>query len=381
MTDLSKLNVSLTKHGAHKLAILLDEFPADQILKKLWGSSTGDVQIDEAQAKKNLSVGRDGEIPIFWAEAKKQGKQTIDALVLLSIIFSHYELIRAMSNGQTGPFKGRINRSKTGLGGKAYTNFSHTLDQLGYSPRHSIQYVEYNLKKLFKIPGLHQLAREMLVSKLTRAGWDRKNSLEDETAKLQLHKALAISEDQFRNWLLTGQLDGSSELTDEDHEFFTSAPEVAAIKPFTFSAGHNEKTEGTVPVAASKKKITATLLHNQIQNQMYLYLVNLYGKKNVGTEVDTGFGTSIDVVRQTDDGQHHFYEIKTADTVKASIRQAIPQLLEYAFWPDAENAVKLTIVSPLPITDEAKIYLKKLRTKFKLPLHYQQFDLDKNELI
>ncbi len=41
MTDLNKLAVSLTKHGAHKIAILLRHFDAKHILENLEGSIPG----------------------------------------------------------------------------------------------------------------------------------------------------------------------------------------------------------------------------------------------------------------------------------------------------------------------------------------------------
>ncbi|MFO3796718.1 MAG: hypothetical protein ACK8QZ_05450, partial [Anaerolineales bacterium] len=104
------------------------------------------------------------------------------------------------------------------------------------------------------------------------------------------------------------------------------------------------------------------------------------GSQSVGTEVSTGNGTAIDLVTQHDDVTS-FFEIKTGSSVRASIRQAIPQLLEYAYWPSDRRADRLVIVSHLPITKTAERYLEFLRQEFDLPLTYQQFDLTKNGLI
>jgi hypothetical protein len=95
--------------------------------------------------------------------------------------------------------------------------------------------------------------------------------------------------------------------------------------------------------------------------------------------VDTGSGTSIDVATQVN-GQITFYEIKTGASVRASIRQALPQLLEYAYWPQERRASELIIVSHLPVTDAADRYLKFLRAEFDLPLAYKQFDLKAKKL-
>ncbi len=72
MTDLSRLNVSLTKHGAHKIAELLKKYDKDVVLKHLWGSEPG-IKIEAAQAKKTLSANSKGEVPEIWNKAKLRG--------------------------------------------------------------------------------------------------------------------------------------------------------------------------------------------------------------------------------------------------------------------------------------------------------------------
>src|SRR5690606_36532617 len=144
-------------------------------------------------------------------------------------------------------------------------------------------------------------------------------------------------------------------------------------KKFKFVPGHNPKKTGRIRISAGKGDKQAELLHNEIQSQLFDYLVANYGHENVGTELDTGRGTAIDVVVKKGEA-FRYYEIKTADTVKACIRQAIPQLLEYAYWNGDANAVeKLIIVSPHPITEEAEVYLSFLREQFGLPIRYLRF--------
>jgi hypothetical protein len=179
MTDLRRLDVSLTKHGAHKVATLLKTYEKDKILKKLSGSVPG-INIELAQAKKTLAASNAGVVPELWTEAKQRGGETVDALVLIAIIFSHHQLIRAMqrsSNKQ--PFAGRIKRGKD-IDGKAFTNFAHIIEELGFSTEHSATHVDYDLHKLFQITGLNELVAELLAMKLQSAGWDRKNSIVDE---------------------------------------------------------------------------------------------------------------------------------------------------------------------------------------------------------
>jgi len=372
MTDLRKLNVSLTKHGAHKIAALLKKYDKDEVLKHLWDSEPG-INIELAQAKKTLSATRDNKVPGVWREAQLRGGATIDALVLLAITFSHHKLIDAMKGGAgKRPFSGTIKRGKY-IDGKAYTNFACIIEELGYSTEHSSKRVNYDLHRLFQINGLNNLVTQLLTLKLETAGWDKRNALIDEAVDLGFHRVFSISEGEFRSWLTSGVIKGDSEETSEDSSFFFNADDRPAHLPFVFHPGHNQRKTGSVKIAPSKNESIATLLHNEIQNALFADLVKQYGANHVGTENDTGQGTSIDIVVKTDKFCW-FYEIKTAASVRACIRQALPQLLEYAYWHgNDDKADRLIIVSPHPITDEAETYLNFLRKKFNLEIYYQQY--------
>lgn len=374
MTDLRKLNVSLTKHGAHKIAALLKKFDKDEVLKHLSGSEPG-INIESAQAKKTLSVTGRNKVPDLWREAQLRGGETIDALALLAITFSHYKLIDAMKAGAgKRPFLGTVKRGKH-IDGKAYTNFACIIEELGYSTEHSPTRVNYDLHKLFQINGLNNLVAQLLTLKLELAGWDKRNALIDEAVDLGFHRVFSIGESQFRSWLASGAIKGGFEETSEDSSFFFDADDRPSHLPFVFRPGHNQRKTGSVKITPSRIESIATLLHNEIQNALFADLVKQYGAKYVGTENATGQGTSIDIVVKTDKFCW-FYEIKTAASVRACIRQALPQLLEYAYWHgNDDKADRLIIVSPHPITSEAETYLNFLRTKFNMEIYYQQYRL------
>lgn len=379
MTNINKLTTSLTKHGAHKIALLLKKFDKDEILNHLT-KSVPSVNIETVQARKNLSCNKDNTVPDLWNEAKECGDNAINGLVLIAIIFSHYRLIHAMDISATDEvFTGRINRGDY-LDGKEFTNFAHTLDELGYGTEHTKDYIGYNLEKLFHIDNLNILATKLLTLKLDKAGWDHSNSFIDEINNNEFHKVFSITENQLTNWLQTGRLDDSAEEVNiiEDFDFFTEATDNTVSKPFGFTQGHNFRKTGTVSVSGKDTGHSMNLIHNEIQNQLYQKLVQDYGEECVGTEVKTGQGTSIDLVVKTDDFSW-FYEIKTANSVKGCIRQAIPQLLEYAYWQlDESLADRLIIVSQHPITQEADNYLNLLQQKFDLPIFYEQFEMGDN---
>jgi len=84
-------------------------------------------------------------------KCERKGTEAINGLVLISIIFSHHDLISAMKRGATAGYSGQIRRGDV-LNGKAYTNFAHILEELGYSTKHTQNYVDFDLGRLFKFP-------------------------------------------------------------------------------------------------------------------------------------------------------------------------------------------------------------------------------------
>jgi hypothetical protein len=376
MTDLQRLKVSLTKHNAHKVARLLKDYPASQVFGKL-----GEVNAEPAQARKNLSTLPHDALPPVWAKVQNLGSDAIDAMVLIAIIFSHRDLISGMSaaTNRRG-FSGRIERNNQ-LKDKAYTNFVRIVDQLGHATKIDKAGITFNLKGMFQIPGLGPLARELLALKLAEAKWDGANAVSEESVRLGFHRVFGVSGEELKAWLDVGAQPkaASSTLSPQDEEFFQDADDGAVTKAFEFKAGHTERDVEPQTRAASVKS-TARRLHNQIQNELFKHLVEKLGEKYVGTELDTGTGTAVDLATQRK-GKITFYEIKTAPSVRACIRQALPQLLEYSFWPEEKRADELVIVSVHAKTGAADKYIKHLRKEFNLPLSYKQFDLTTGKLV
>jgi hypothetical protein len=67
------------------------------------------------------------------------------------------------------------------------------------------------------------------------------------------------------------------------------------------------------------------------------------------------------------------YEIKTSDSPRACLREAIGQLLEYAYWPGGmqKKARRLVVVGKMPIDSNTKQYLNRLKQQFSLPIEYR----------
>ena len=147
---------------------------------------------------------------------------------------------------------------------------------------------------------------------------------------------------------------------------------------FIFTPGGvRKKGKATVTYREQVKEID--LVHNQIQEVVYGLLAKAHGKGSVSCELSTGHGTKIDIAVKVADS-HIFYELKTANTAKECIREALSQLLEYAYYPSNERASKLVVVAPVSLSQDSKSYLDKLRKLFNIPIFYQHFDIERNRL-
>lgn len=367
MTDLSRLKVSLTRQGAHKVAELIKAFPRHEILGNLDGTYR-EIRITESQTRKNLSIPEAGEIPKIWDDVRQLGEREIENLVLLAIIFSHHQLIEAFRHSASDPMRGRISRAQF-KNEKAFTNLKHILDVLGFARVVDYAYVQYDLRRLFENRQLAQLVQQLFRLKLGEAGWDGIGDIVSECIDLGFHEALGLPKKQFSEWLAGEKVDPySAELAEEER----------IPRSFEFRSGHSPRSESPRAYRQRQERQIASE-HNNLQTQVYEHLVDQFGEENVGTENPSGPGSVDLVVRQ--ESVFTFYEIKTYSSIRRCIREAIGQLMEYAYWPGNDYARRLVIVSKNPPSDATKTYFQHLRSTFAIPLFYQQFSEVRQELL
>ena len=365
-TDLNKLRVSLTKHGAHKVAYLVNKFDKDDILNHVSGDYNS-INIDYAQARKILSANQDGIAPELWNQLKQYGEEDIFDIVFISNVFSHIDLINTMIKGIEDNCV--IKRGSV-IDGKAFTNFAHTIDQFVYSIEHTPDFISFDISRIFYKFYLSKFIFEILNIKLTEAGWDKKNNLIEECQDLGLNNVFGLSSDDFQTWLQGNIVADETKLnkTKAKRDF---------KKGIKFRKGHHTKFEGKIKIKSFDNH-SATLLHNQMQNKVFEILSNKFPNDEIGTEVPSNIG-SIDIVKKRENNLI-FYEIKTTNNVKTNIRLALSQLLEYAYWNKIEGIEELIIVAPSQPTSEAIVYLEILRNKFNIPIYYQYFNVKKSIL-
>ncbi|WP_426491286.1 hypothetical protein [Hymenobacter sp. 102] len=137
-----------------------------------------------------------------------------------------------------------------------------------------------------------------------------------------------------------------------------------------------EKRKATRQRQTQGKQIELAGLHDKVQDQLFTWLKQKYAGQTISSEAFIEpYGTRIDVVRKRPDGSLVFYEVKVYPHIKACVREALGQLLEYAHWTSNDLSRELVIVSFHPTTPEVEEYLKKLEVTYKLPLSYLQIPL------
>lgn len=361
MTDLKKLKVSLTKHGAHKVVDLLEQVDLDQVLQSTWATVPG-IKIDLPQARKTLSaVG--AVVPSLWIDARELPREQLRGIVLIGIVFSHWVLIEAMSQSITGRGVGTVRRASVD-GGKGFTNTRDEFRKLGFVTKESLNEFDFDIRVLLDSKKAGPLTLKLLQTKLITAQWDRKIDPIDECIRVSFHRPFGMDADDFRNWASGGEtnLDAVADISD---------PDVSTVQSFGFVAGHKNRKEGEVRRVGHGGSATARLLHNQYQTVLFNHMSRTHGKHSVGTEIKSGpVGTSVDLVLE-EGGEYIFYEIKTSQSIRGCIRDALPQLLEYSYWPSEDRAKELVIISTNKPTKDAKAYLASLRKKFELPVYHE----------
>lgn len=126
-----------------------------------------------------------------------------------------------------------------------------------------------------------------------------------------------------------------------------------------------------------QKVVEMNFLHKEISNKLHRHFARIYGLDKVKTNVRAGYGCNeVDMIIARNDAEikgYVYYEIKTYDSLRLSIREALGQILEYAMWPDKNRAVKFVIVTqPCPNeVDMVRKYFNNLRKCLKINIYYQ----------
>lgn len=141
-----------------------------------------------------------------------------------------------------------------------------------------------------------------------------------------------------------------------------------------FKAGHVKYAERST-VSFIEKTIDIEYRHNHLQNLIYPALVSEFGKGCVATEQRAASGGEIDIAIR--DGKIRILvELKVASLARWCIREALGQLLEYAYFKEPKPPTEIWVIGTGECTQHDAAYLKLLRSKLNLPIFYRCFDAE-----
>lgn len=205
-------------------------------------------------------------------------------------------------------------------------------------------------------------------------------------------RAITDSEVQMPNFIFLGKAVPLDSINNSEigHTFDKLLPLYCFVESAQTSESLHEKEAFNPPFefkerliigkTHTSKSVTAGLLNiamlsNQIKAKLCEELRKADSTLKLGDEIPSGNGGKIDLVSLFPSGQYEFYEIKPAILARHAIREALPQLLEYAYRRGGVNAQRLVIVSQEKLDDDSSDFLKTLRSK-GFPVYYHQIPLD-----
>ena len=160
---------------------------------------------------------------------------------------------------------------------------------------------------------------------------------------------------------------------ESDHP--AEAPALSERAPFVFKRDIETDTSQPDPATLQTRspgETTVCYAHRRMQDALKQELIN--EGFEVGTEHPDGNGRYIDLVAHRDESLK-FYEIKSGLSPRLCIREALGQLLEYAYWGDAVQPARLIVVGEQPIDSDAQVYLGSLEHEFRLPIRYRHVSI------
>ena len=132
-------------------------------------------------------------------------------------------------------------------------------------------------------------------------------------------------------------------------------------------------------VSGGKRIVNRT--HADITNDLHDYLRNSKDYKNfeISTEKTRICNNLVDCAAKNKN-KYVLFEVKTANSVLACIRQALGQIIEYALLDTSLDIKKLIIIGPTIPSENDLIYFQNLKEKLKLPLQYWSYSFEEKKL-
>lgn len=158
----------------------------------------------------------------------------------------------------------------------------------------------------------------------------------------------------------------------ESDTYIESQEESKQKNDFTFQK-EDRQLPKTKHLKTIEKELDVSIRHSLIQEKLISKLEQQYGSDNVAAEQYIGLNR-IDVVVKNNQ-EYYFYEVKTANTARDCIRDALGQLLDYCYYPKRRNAAKIFVVGESAPDSDSKAYLNFIKSEFNIPIDYVRVSL------
>jgi hypothetical protein len=166
---------------------------------------------------------------------------------------------------------------------------------------------------------------------------------------------------RFQPYKLTGSIDlilSPPANNDETTEFVSGKADQTTV--------YNRKSKESSRVIVKLHSEMIEALESFLQPKFSLL------KANISIEMTRFSGNIADLVTKDGTGIC-IYEIKTGASARKNIREALSQLLDYALHAGQLTVQRLTIVSPVAITEREIRFLKSLNDTIKFPVNYLEY--------
>jgi len=143
----------------------------------------------------------------------------------------------------------------------------------------------------------------------------------------------------------------------------------AAPREFVFHA-HPPRPRTGVTVRRAMDETDVEHIHDEMRDALYASLIDQHGAQHVSCEEITCSGRPADIVLRLPNS-YELFEIKTWRAPRDCVRDALGQLLEYAYWPGSPSYSALWIVGPSPLDEATRRHLAGLHERFNIPIDYR----------
>lgn len=145
--------------------------------------------------------------------------------------------------------------------------------------------------------------------------------------------------------------------------------------PFIFTPGKRLIKKDGHERISNPRTSTIVGVHNKLCKHLEAYLAPEYSvlKKNLSIERTLFGGNIADVVLKESNGSYRIIEIKTSNNTRYNIREALGQLIDYAYWYHDCKIVELIIASPSVLSKSHQKYLERVKNAINIKVSYWEY--------